>query len=136
MRWVTQTESSTLSSTCSPRTTLKWQNLSTVNPTLPLPWRKNFEKRQGNNEPGMLPFCCSSYLILLPVDQLNHRYDNPYSQSPSTTANLFLFQPPPSQFNGSKRGVKIAHKHNRTCTVFGRMTLIAHKYSLLVIKIV
>merc|ERR1711974_124229 len=25
MRWVTQTESSTLSSTCSPRTTLKWQ---------------------------------------------------------------------------------------------------------------
>merc|ERR1712098_866834 len=25
MRWVSQTESSTLSSTCSPRTTLKWQ---------------------------------------------------------------------------------------------------------------
>merc|ERR1711868_178096 len=120
MRWVTQTESSTLSSTCSPRTTLKRQYLSTVNPTLPLPRRKNSEKRQGNSKPGMLPFCCSSYLILLPIDQLNHRYDNPYSQSPSTILLIyFCFNLPPSQFNGSKRGVKIAHKHNRTCTVFG-----------------
>ena len=50
--------------------------------------------KNGKAKPGMLPFCCSSCLILLPVDQLNHRYDNPYSQSPSTTANLFLFQPP------------------------------------------
>ena len=60
-------------------------------PHPPSSLEENSEKRQGNNKPGMLPFCCSSYLILLPVDQLNHRYDNPYSQSPSTTANLFLF---------------------------------------------
>ena len=87
-------------------------------PHPPSSLEENSEKRQGNNKPGMLPYCCSSRLILLPVDQLNHRYDNPYSQSPSTTVNLFFVSLPPPPLSMDQNGALKSHTNTTELVQF------------------